>query len=354
MKRPLVKRVVLLAIAGVSLYLVGPAVLEVFSSWPRVKKLDPLLLQLIVLAQLAAYACLWVVMRIALHAREWLPVITSQLAGNAAARVLPGGGAAGGALQYAMLVRAGLAPATAVRGVTAASLLVTGIVFALPALALPAVLGGVPIDRQLARAAWAGAGALILLVAAGTLLLLADGPLRQIGRALQAARNRVRRRHPPLEDLPGRLLRERDMVLEVFSDRWLRALLATIGRWAFDYTSLLIALLAVGARPSLSAVLLAFCVAQVLGLIPFTPGGLGFVEAGLAGTLALAGVPGAEALVATLAYRLASYWLPIPFGLGAYFVHRHVFAEPEISDPPTSIPLAPVPAKDASARARPK
>ena len=72
--------------------------------------------------------------------------------------------------------------------------------------------------------------------------------------------------------------------------------------------------------------------AQVLALVPFTPGGLGFVEAGLTGTLALAGVPAAEALVAALAYRLASYWLPIPFGLGAYLVHRHYFSAPP---PPT-------------------
>jgi uncharacterized protein (TIRG00374 family) len=328
--RPLVKRLVLLAVAGVSLYLVGPAVLELFSSWPRVKELDPFLLQLIVLAQVAAYACLWVVVKIALRSREWLPVITSQLAGNAAARVLPGGGAAGGALQYSMLVRAGLPAATTARGVTAASLLVTGIVFTLPALALPAVLGGAPIDRQLARAAWAGVAALVLLTAAGALLLLSDGPLRQIGRALQAARNRIRRRHAPRDDLPGRLLRERDLILEVFNERWLRALLATVARWGFDYGSLLLALLAVGARPAPSAVLLAFCAAQVLGLIPFTPGGLGFVEAGLTGTLALAGVAGAEALVAALAYRLASYWLPIPFGLGAYFLHRRIFSEPQI------------------------
>jgi uncharacterized protein (TIRG00374 family) len=328
-----VKRVLLLGLAGVSLYLVGPAVLEVFDAWPRVKDLDPLLLQLIVLAQVAAYACLWIVQRIALGAREWLPVITSQLAGNAAARVVPGGGAAGGALQYSMLVRAGLPAGTTARGVTAASLLITGIVFALPALALPAILAGAPVDRQLARAAWAGAAALLLLVAAGTVLLRFDGPLRLAGRTVQAVRNRVRRSKPPIDDVPDRLLLERDLIREVFSERWPAALLATVGRWSFDYGSLLLALLAVGARPAPSAVLLAFCTAQVLGLIPFTPGGLGFVEAGLTGTLALAGVAASDALVAALAYRLAAFWLPIPFGLGAYLLHRHVFGKPQLPAP---------------------
>jgi uncharacterized protein (TIRG00374 family) len=63
-------------------------------------------------------------------------------------------------------------------------------------------------------------------------------------------------------------------------------------------------------------VLLAFCGAQLLAQIPVTPGGLGFVEAGLTGMLALAGVSPSDAVLATFAYRLFSYWLPLPFGLG--------------------------------------
>ena len=54
----------------------------------------------------------------------------------------------------------------------------------------------------------------------------------------------------------------------------------------------------------------------MLAQIPFTPGGLGFVEAGLTGMLALAGVSAQDALVATFAYRLFSYWLMMPVGLG--------------------------------------
>ena len=60
----------------------------------------------------------------------------------------------------------------------------------------------------------------------------------------------------------------------------------------------------------------------MLAQVPVTPGGLGVVEAGLTGTLALAGVPAAAAAVATLAYRLVSYWLPLPAGAVAWVVHR--------------------------------
>jgi uncharacterized protein (TIRG00374 family) len=57
-------------------------------------------------------------------------------------------------------------------------------------------------------------------------------------------------------------------------------------------------------------------------LIPLTPGGLGFVEAGLVGTLTLAGVSAHDAVLATLTYRLVSYWLPIPAGAVAYGAFR--------------------------------
>ena len=54
-----------------------------------------------------------------------------------------------------------------------------------------------------------------------------------------------------------------------------------------------------------------------------TPGGLGFVEAGLTATLTLAGVSPGDAVLATFVYRLFSYWLALPLGLlGAVLFHR--------------------------------
>ncbi len=64
----------------------------------------------------------------------------------------------------------------------------------------------------------------------------------------------------------------------------------------------------------------------MLAQVPVTPGGLGFVEAGLTATLALAGVGASDAILATLAYRLFSYWLPLPVGLAAYTLHRRRMA----------------------------
>ncbi|NBS94498.1 MAG: UPF0104 family protein [Betaproteobacteria bacterium] len=62
---------------------------------------------------------------------------------------------------------------------------------------------------------------------------------------------------------------------------------------------------------------------NLLAMIPITPGGVGFVEAGLVAMLTLAGIPGEQALLATLAYRVVSYWLPLPAGLVAHLLFRH-------------------------------
>jgi uncharacterized protein (TIRG00374 family) len=100
------------------------------------------------------------------------------------------------------------------------------------------------------------------------------------------------------------------------------AVLSAVGTTGFDFLALLLVLRAVGAEPRPSLVLLAYAGAGLLALIPFTPGGLGFVEAGLVGTLTLAGVSATDAVFATLAYRLVSYWLPIPAGGVAYLAFR--------------------------------
>jgi uncharacterized protein (TIRG00374 family) len=318
----LAKRGLLLAITGVSLYLLAPALLEVFGAFDRLDDFNPLWYVAMVALQIGSYACMWAVQKLAVRAEHVGPVVTSQLASNAFGRVVPGGVAAAGAMQYSMLTRAGVPAAAAASGMTASSVLVFGILLALPLLALPAILFGAPVDPGLGRAAVIGGVVFVALIAAGAAAILWDRPLVAVGRAAQALRNRIRRGKPPLSGLPKRLLRERNTVTEVLGRRWWEALLFAAGRWVLDYLTLLAALTAVHADPRPSTVLLAFCAAQFLGTLPLTPGGLGFVEAGLTGTLALAGVGAGAAVVATLAYRLVSFWLPIPAGGVAAIVHR--------------------------------
>ena len=314
-----------LAVTGGSLYLVAPGLIDVLGSWRDLRDIEPIWFAAMAVLQGLAIACLWVVQRIALHDAPWAPVINSQLAGNAMARIAPAGGAVGAALQYRMLVEAGIDRARAVAGITAVNLLTFAVVLVLPVLALPALLGG-PVDPGLVEAVIIGLVVFVLLLAAGIAALAFDEPLRWVGGRVQRLRNRLRRGAPPLTGFPDRLQRERDRLLETLGPRWREAVAVSLARWAFDYATLLAALAAVGTQPRPFLVLLAFCAAQLLAQVPLTPGGLGFVEAGLTATLVLAGVGAGAAVLATLAYRLFSYWLLLPVGLGAYAAHRRWLA----------------------------
>lgn len=321
----LLRTVVWLTVTGVSLYLVAPALLRSLSSWEELSAIAPGWLAAMAVLQAASLACLWGLQRIAVHTHEWFAVVTSQLAGNGMAKIAPGGGAVGAAVQYRMLVQAGIDRPRAVSGLTAANLLTLGIVLALPVLALPALLQGAA-DPSLRRTTLAALGLFVVLFALGAVMLVRDGPLLWVGGAAQRVRNRLRPQAAPLEQLPARLLRERDRILGTVGPRWKAALATGVGRWALDYASLYAALSAVGssARPGL--VLLAFCAAQLLAQIPITPGGLGFVEAGLTAMLGLAGVSAADAVLATLAYRVFTYWLALPLGLLGAVLHRRRYA----------------------------
>jgi uncharacterized protein (TIRG00374 family) len=248
-----------------------------------------------------------------------VPVITSQLAGNASSRLLPGGPATGAAVQFRLLRTAGIDTATATSGMTAAGLLQLGTTLALPAVALPFVVLGGPVPESLLNGALVGALLFVVLVGVAVAVFTDDHLLRWLGRAIDVVR---RRRHPDRAPIAEMLLAERTSLRTALGDQWERAAVYSIGRAVFDFLTLMTALAAFGsdARPSL--VLLAYATAMVLGMIPLTPGGLGFVEAGLTAMLALAGVSAADAVGVALLYRLMSFWLPIPVGLAAAAVHR--------------------------------
>src|SRR5215203_3648631 len=159
----LARRGVLLAITAVSLYLLAPALLQVFGAYDKLDEFNPLWWIAMVALQIGSYSCMWAVQKIAMRAERWGPVITSQLASNSFGRVVPGGIAASGAMQYAMLVRAGIPAGAAASGMTASSALVFGILLALPLFAVPAMLFGTPVDPGLARAAVVG-GVIFLLL----------------------------------------------------------------------------------------------------------------------------------------------------------------------------------------------
>jgi uncharacterized membrane protein YbhN (UPF0104 family) len=320
--RALALRGALLAVTGVSLYLLFPSIVEVLTSWEALFDLAPEWLAVALGFEILSFVCVWELQRVALGTRRWFPVATSQLAGNALGRVIPGGLAAAGALQYRMLVRAGVPGGRVASAVTAVSAILFATVLALPLLSLPAIVAGTPVAPGLAQAAYLGAGVFGLMLAGGIIAFVWDWPLTLTGGGTERLLNRTVRRRRPVHGVGDRLLAERDGLRRAFGARWETALLAAGGKWILDYLALLACLRAVGAEPNPSLVLLAYVAAAFLGMVPFTPGGLGFVEAGLTAMLALAGVGAGAAVVTTLAYRLVSFWLPIPVGGVAYVLFR--------------------------------
>lgn len=321
MTRKVVIRLVLLVVTAVSLYLLAPSLLVVFSSWPKLRGVSPLWLLLALLFECMSYVALWSLQRIAFRTRSWFAVGTSQLASSAIGSIIPGGAATAGAFQYRLLVKAGVRPGAVAAGVTATLAATTAAVMALPMIALVAAIGGTAAPTGLRDAAYLGGGAFVVLVLATVAAFASDRPLFRAGCVVRRAAGWVGK-GDRFAELPGRLLEQRDGLRRTFAERPVLAVLTAIGKWGFDYAALLCILAGLGVRPDAPLVLLAYASANLLGMIPATPGGLGFVEAGLVGLLALAGVAAGVAAVATFAYRLVGFWLPLPAGLVAYLLAR--------------------------------
>lgn len=333
-RRAIVVRLIFLLATGIALYILWPSLLSVLESWPELLDLNPVWFVAMGILEALSFVCIWELQRIALGTDRWFGVATAQLASNAFSRVVPGGAAAGGALQWRMLTDSGVDGAKVATAVTAASLISTGTLFLLPLLSVPAMLLGRPVPEGLAQAAVLGGLVFVVGFVIGWRLLTHDRLLRSIGRGAQSLRNRIKRREAPVTDLPRRLVVQRDEIRDILGDTWWKALLASLGNWLFDYLALLAAITAVGSRPRPTLVLLAYTASMVLAMIPITPGGLGFVEAGLTGLLALAGVSGGDAVLAVLAYRLVSFWLPLPTGAVAAYLHRRRYRGREIARAP--------------------
>jgi uncharacterized protein (TIRG00374 family) len=333
----IVKRVLLLIVAGLSLYLLAPKVISVLASWPQLKTLRPGWLALALLFESMSYLALWSMQRVALRTTSWFGVGTAQLASGAVGSVVPGGAATAGAVAYRMLTKAGVRSTDVASGLTASTIATTAVTLAMPLLALPAIIGGVAAPRGLLQTAYVGIAGFVAVAILSAVAFGWDRPLVSLGRAARWLVQRVKR--DSATDLPERLLEQRDRMKRTFGRRWYIALTGAIGKVGFDYVALVCCLGAVGSRPHASLVLLAYVGGALLALIPVTPGGLGFVEAGLTGLLTAAGVGAQQSLVSTLAYRLVAFWMPLPAGGVAYWLFQRRYApEPDESSTSKAVP----------------
>jgi uncharacterized membrane protein YbhN (UPF0104 family) len=90
----------------------------------------------------------------------------------------------------------------------------------------------------------------------------------------------------------------------------------------FDIAALWAMFHAIGGAPPLAALVLGYLIGYLANGLP-VPGGIGVLDAGLAGALALYGVPAVDAAAAVLVYHAVALWVPGAGGLIAFVAGQH-------------------------------
>ena len=334
------RRVLLLLVTAVALVLVSPVLVDVYSEVG-----DSVALSRWWLGAIAAVVSLqmianWELHRIILRTPKWFDIAAPQLVSNAASHLLPGGNAIGAGLQVRMLTTAGFAVPRIVTALGAVGIIgtVSGFVV-LPLVVLAASAAGTRIDSSLIVGMWVGAAILLVLLIGLVAVATRDRPWHWIAGAVSWGQVRLRHRSDA-DELEHRLLRERDRITDAVRDRAALVALIALARPVCDYLALLFSLRAVGAHVNPAAVLAAFIVSNIAGMIPLTPGGLGFVEASLGGVLTVAGASDLHAHLAVATYRVGETWLPCVAGAIALFLFERRHREPKL-DPALATQPAP-------------
>jgi uncharacterized membrane protein YbhN (UPF0104 family) len=225
--------------------------------------------------------------------------------------ILPGGAPAGIATSLALLRSAGFRSAEAGSAVTTTGLWNQLSTFLFPLLAA----GWLAVDGAASQSVLTIAligGALFLVVAAvvvtfaarpsaalsvGTLGLRLISQLPIIGRRASSRWN------------DGSLVRFRNETIGLLRRRWVALTLTTAVNQLTGWAILDLALRAVGiggAQISSGESFAAWSVGRLLASLPLTPGGIGFVELGLTGTLVAFGGRSAQVVAGVLVYRFFS------------------------------------------------
>ncbi len=115
-----------------------------------------------------------------------------------------------------------------------------------------------------------------------------------------------------------------NLLLKNFRHLWTPAFFALLD-WILMFVCLKFAFMAVHYPVDNSTLLVGFSVGIFAGLFSITPASIGLMEGSMAGAFFLMGLDYDLALLATLLYRLAYFFLPI---MVSVFFYRHFFKQP--------------------------
>jgi putative heme transporter len=242
---------------------------------------------------------------------------------TAVSNTLVGGAAIALGLTYAMNTSWGFS-----RSRTSVSLLTSGLWNNFAKLGLPVVALALlafstpPTPGRILAGVLGVAGLAAAITVLGLVLHSREGAAR-IGRGLQRAVNAVLRRlnRPPAQGWDLATTKFRDRTVLLLSARWHWLTLATVVSHLSLFMVLLLALRFSGVSAeevSWAEALAVFAFARLLTAIPFTPGGLGVIEVAMISGLAAAGGDRPAVAAGVLVFRVLTYVLPIPLGVGTY------------------------------------
>lgn len=246
-------------------------------------------------------------------------LVRIDLTGLAVSHVIPGGTAGGTGVSYRLLSESGVSStdagfAMATQGIGSA--VVLNLVLWL------ALIISVPLSGFNPLYGTAAILGVIVFAAFGALVALLTRGEARAARVLAAIARQVPRVKEETVEKVVRRLAER--LRELGSDRRLlrHAVVWAAANWLLDAASLWVFLLAFHKAVDPDLLLVAYGLANVLAVLPITPGGLGVVEGVLTSALVGFGTTRGVAILGVISWRLFNFWLPIPAGALSYLSLR--------------------------------
>jgi uncharacterized protein (TIRG00374 family) len=237
----------------------------------------------------------------------------------AISHVLPGGTVPGTAASYRLLVDADVQGSTAAFGLATQGI---GSAVVLNVLFWLSLLISIPLHGYNPLYGFAAILGVLLLAFFAGLIYLATKGEKQASNFLTKVANRLPFIKPETVTALVQTVADRMKVLFRNPQLLYRAGIWAAANWLLDAASLYVFLLAFGTHVDPIDVLVAYGLANILAVIPLTPGGLGVVELTIISVLTGFGMPAGAATAGVLCWRLVNFWLPIPFGGVSYLSLR--------------------------------
>lgn len=269
------------------------------------------------------------------------------------AMTLPGGGALGVGVSYAMYSSWGFTPSEIALSALVTGIWNIGLKLVLPVVALAVLVANGHDSEGLLATALVGVGVMAVAGAVLGLLLWSERWAMAIGDGAGRAASRLRRlvRRPPVRDWGRAAVAFRAKLLTLLRQRWLFLTTAAVLSQTAVYFVMLAAVRFVGipeAQVGWAEVLTVFAFVRLASAVPIVPGNVGLAELGYIGGLVVAGADKSEAVAAVLVFRALTYYLQIPIGAFTYVAWQRKLSWRRTRRTPTE------PASAATAQATPE